>query len=139
MIRDEVVWYGTAVLLAVLAFYILPRYEHLTTQNEGTKEMRFVLTDAGSSPDGSSQTAASSEGNDDPNDFTNDYVRKSSLVPQTCIGCNGARASAVGGYGSITGAPSVNSTVPGDQDSAIAEGTKMEPDPFLTSFAAFGH
>lgn len=126
MIRDEVVWYATVVLLALLAFYILPTYERLTNQ---TDSMHFVLTDQTNAP---SPTSLDSGASLDPNDPSHDYVRKSSLVPQTCIGCANTA-------GSITGSANANSTVPGDQDSAISEGTKMEPDPFLTSFAAFGH
>lgn len=131
--------------MILLAYYILPTYEHLlnsdpkiSPQSTPVKDKgRLVFTDALSgvhAGEGKSSAENASE-------FSNsdEYIRKSSLVPKTCTTC-------VGGSGAS--ADPLSSKSPGDMD-IIKENTepypfpisikqKTEPSSFLTSFASFG-
>lgn len=125
MIRDPVLFWGTLVLLILLAFYLLPTYERLEISSRKT------------TPPPSEKTP--------PPPTDDEYVLKSSLVPCTCPTYSASCPSHAGSMPS--------SKTPGDKDDDITQAkpdqtkiskpftqsfsTETDPQPFLTSFASF--
>jgi hypothetical protein len=120
MIRDDVLYWGVAILVVLLAFYLLPTYERLENA-------------APPAP-----PPAAPADNDE-------YILKSSLVPCTCPTYSASCPSHAGSMPS--------SKTPGDKDDDITKAKpdqskiskpfsqafpqETDPQPFLTSFAAF--
>lgn len=122
MIRDDVLYWGFAVLVVLLAFYLLPTYERL--------EMEKPKSPAPVSPA--------------PAD-NDEYVLKSSLVPCTCPTYSASCPSHAGSMPSskvpgdkdddITKAKPDQSKISKPFSQAFPQET--DPQPFLTSFASF--
>lgn len=120
MIRDDVLYWGFAVLVVLLAFYLLPTYERLETKTPPPPV-------SSAPPD------------------NDEYILKSSLVPCTCPTYSASCPSHAGSMPSsktpgdkdddITKAKPDQSKISKPFSQAFPQET--DPQPFLTSFASF--
>ncbi len=128
MFSDNVLTWGSLVLVVLLAFYLLPTYERMEVSSRKT------------APAPPAKPAA-------PQQEDDEYVLKSSLVPCSCPTYSASCPTHAGSM------PSSNT--PGDKDQDITEAKpdqskiskpfsqafpqETDPQPFLTSFASFNH
>lgn len=121
MIRDDVLYWGFAVLVVLLAFYLLPTYERLEMEEAKKPSPPVAPAD------------------------NDEYVLKSSLVPCTCPTYSASCPSHAGSMPSskvpgdkdddITKAKPDQSKISKPFSQAFPQET--DPQPFLTSFASF--
>lgn len=133
MFSDNVLTWGSLVLIVLLAFYLLPTYERMEVSSRKTAPAPTKTTPP-------AKPAA-------PQQEDDEYVLKSSLVPCSCPTYSASCPTHAGSMPS--------SKTPGDKDQDITEAKpdqskiskpfsqafpqETDPQPFLTSFASFNH